>query len=44
MRKALLLTPELAEELRERAHQERRSESDIAREALDAFFHPADRE
>lgn len=41
-RKVLLLTEELAEELRERAHQERRSESEIAREALSAWLWPED--
>lgn len=40
VRKSILLTEELSEELRERAHQERRSESEIVREVLAAFFWP----
>ena len=40
MRKVVLLTPELAEDLRRAAFEERRSEFEITREALDAYFHP----
>jgi len=42
VRKSVLLTEEISEELRERAHSERRSESDIVREALEDYFdrHP----
>lgn len=40
MRKVVLLTPELAEDLRRAAFEERLSESEIVRQALDAHFHP----
>lgn len=42
MRKSVLLTEDLSEELRERAHRERRSESEIVREALGAWLFPKD--
>jgi hypothetical protein len=38
VRKSVLLTEEISEELRERAHLERRSESEIVREALEEYF------
>jgi hypothetical protein len=38
VRKSVLLTEEISEELRERAHLERRSESEIVREALEDYF------
>lgn len=38
VRKSMLLTEKLSEELREHAHRERRSESEIVREALEDYF------
>ncbi len=42
VRKGFIITPEQAEELRERAHRERRSESELVREALQDFLFAED--
>lgn len=44
IRKSVILTPELDGELRRRAYQEQRSESEIIRDALAALFWPDDEE
>lgn len=40
IRKGFLVTREQAEELRERAHRERTSESELVRDALEDFLFP----